>query len=186
MKKEMRIIGFDDAPFKKADREVLVLGTVYRGGSWMDGLVSFHVEVDGDDATEKVIHSVNKTKHKPQLQAVLFDGIAFGGFNIIDIKEVNKKTKLPVIVVIRDYPNFDRIKKAIKNVPNHEKKSRLIEKAGKVYKAGKIFCQIAGISLEKAVEIIKITSTHSHIPEPLRVAHLIASGVVEGESRGRA
>ncbi len=186
IKKETRVVGFDDAPFKKTDSEVLIVGTVFRAGHWMDGLLSFSVKVDGDDAADKLISVVNKTKHKDQLRVILLDGIAFGGFNVIDIKKLNEKTKLPVMVVIRDYPDFKKIENAIKNVKNHEYKYRLIEKAGKVYKAGKIWCQIAGLSLEKAIEIVKLTSTHSHIPEPLRVAHLIASGIVEGESRGRA
>jgi hypothetical protein len=37
-----------------------------------------------------------------------------------------------------------------------------------------------------AARIIQITSTRSNIPEPLRVAHLIATGIVLGESRGKA
>jgi len=33
---------------------------------------------------------------------------------------------------------------------------------------------------------VKLSSTRSLIPEPIRVAHLIASGVALGESRGGA
>ncbi len=186
IKKETRVVGFDDAPFRKTDSEVLVVGTVFRAGHWMDGLLSFSVNVDGDDATDKLISVVNKTKHKDQLRAILLDGIAFGGFNVIDIKRLNQKTKLPVIVIIRNYPNFKKVERAIKNVNNYKNKLKYIKNAGEVHKAGEIYCQIAGIKLEKAIEIIKLTSTHSNIPEPLRVAHLIASGIVEGESRGRA
>jgi endonuclease V-like protein UPF0215 family len=46
-------------------------------------------------------------------------------------------------------------------------------------KGGKsmIYMQISGISEEDARKILQITSTRSYIPEALRVAHLIASGL---------
>jgi hypothetical protein len=128
---------------------------------------------------------IEKCKFKPQLQAILLDGIALGGFNIVDINELNKKTKLPVIVVIRKYPDFDEIKKALKKIGKIEK-YKLIEKAGKVEKIGKIYVQIAGISLRDAEEILKICCTRSLLPEPIRVAHLIGAGIVKGESKGDA
>ena len=36
---------------------------------------------------------------------------------------------------------------------------------------------LAGLSLTDAQTIIELTSTRSSFPEPLRVAHLIASGI---------
>ena len=38
----------------------------------------------------------------------------------------------------------------------------------------------------KTKEFLKVTTVHSYIPEPLRIAHIIAAGLVKGESRGRA
>jgi len=40
--------------------------------------------------------------------------------------------------------------------------------------------------MEDAEEIIRLSTTRSAIPEPVRVAHLIAAGVVTGESKGNA
>jgi len=37
--------------------------------------------------------------------------------------------------------------------------------------------ELAGISLADAEKIVELTSTMSSFPEPLRVAHLIASGI---------
>ena len=104
IKKEIRILGVDDAPFDKKDKECLVVATVFRGGDFLDGLLSCKVEVDGSNATKKLVKLINKSKHKQQLKVIMLDGIALGGFNIIDIKELNKKTKLPVIVLMRHLP----------------------------------------------------------------------------------
>ncbi len=49
-----------------------------------------------------------------------------------------------------------------------------------------VFVQCAGIAPDKAGEIIRRFAVHSRLPEPLRTAHLIAGGIVTGESRHRA
>ena len=127
----------------------------------------------------------NTCKFKPQLQVIMLDGIAVGGFNIIDIKKLYKLTKIPVIVVMRDYPDFKKIEKALKKLKK-EKKMQLLKNAGEIHKTEKIWIQVVGLPVEKAKKIIKISSTRSFVAEPIRVAHIIASGVVDGESRGRA
>jgi len=186
VKKEIRVIGIDDSPFNKfKDKKILVVGVVMRGGSWIDGILSAKVSVDGDDSTKKLIEMINGCKFKPQLQCVFLDGIAVGGFNVIDVKELNKKTKLPVIIIIRRKPNIQKIKKTLIKI-NKQQKIKLIEKAGNVIQIDDIFVQLTGIDLEEARKVLKVVCTRSLIPEPLRLAHLIAQGVVLGESRGRA
>ncbi|MBI2133478.1 DUF99 family protein [Candidatus Woesearchaeota archaeon] len=186
VKEEIRVLGIDDAPFDKfkGDRETLVIATFFRGGSFIDGVLSTRIEVDGSDSTWKLIEMVNGCKFRPQLQCLMLDGIAVGGFNIVDVTELSSRTGLPVIVVVRDYPDFERIITVLKNL-KMEEKIRLIEKAGKVEKIGNVYCQLINITSEKAAEIIRVTATHSFIPEPIRAAHIIASGLVFGESRGK-
>jgi len=222
IKKEMRVIGIDDAPFDKFKKgKVLVVGAVFRGGSFLDGILSTKVDVDGNDATKKIVDMINNSKFKLQLQCIFLDGIAVGGFNVIDVKELNKKTKIPVIIIIRRKPNIENIKKTLirinkihenqrfsgsskivnfretgnaKHFPVHRKskgfssedKIKLIEKAGSVVKMGEIYIQVTGLSINKAKDILKIVCTRSLIPEPIRIAHLIASGITFGESRGKA
>jgi len=66
-KKEIRVIGIDDAPFRKFSKgKVFVIGTVFRGGTLLDGILSTKVNVDGSNSTKKIIEMVNKSKFKPQ------------------------------------------------------------------------------------------------------------------------
>jgi len=186
MKQEIRVLGIDDAPFNKFKKgDVLVVGTLFRGGQWLDGVLSTKVKIDGNNSTSALIKMVNKSKFKPQLQCLILDGVAFGGFNVVDIHQLAKKTKIPVIVVIRRYPDFKKIKAALQKMKKAGK-YRLIEKAGEVFKIGKIYVQLTGISLEDAKKVLKITCTRSLLPEPIRVSHLIAAGIVRGESKGDA
>jgi len=63
IKKELRILGIDDGPFNKfRDKTVLVVATVFRGGSYIDGLLSTKVIIDGIDSTNKLIQIVKKNK----------------------------------------------------------------------------------------------------------------------------
>jgi endonuclease V-like protein UPF0215 family len=192
VKKEIRIMGIDDAPFSKSHRtNVLVLGTIHRGGDALEGVVSTYVQVDGVDATAKLIAMINNTKHKDQLQCIMLDGIAVGGFNVVDICELSKLTNLPVLSIIRHRPNMERVKAALKNVPNFDVKWENMRKAGRVHEAplsngNKIYFQCKGVTPKKAIEIIEVSVSHGNMPEPIRTAHIIASGVVEGESKGRA
>ena len=190
IKDEVRILGFDDGPFKRGDKNTLVVGAVYRGGRWMDGVMSTRVSVDGLDSSEKLIKLVADRRFM-DVRVVMVDGIAFGGFNIVDINRVYEETGVPVIAVTRHMPDFKKIRAALKHLPDWQKRWTLIKKAGLPKpvetKPGKrIHIQNAGISPPDAESIVKISSTRSLLPEPLRMAHLIARGIVSGQSRGNA
>ena len=186
IKKEIRIIGIDDSPFNKfKDKKVLVVGVVMRGGLFVDGVLSTRVDVDGSNATDKIAKMISKCKFKPQLQCIFLNGIAVAGFNVVDVQQLNKKTKIPVVVVIRTNPDIVKIKETLAKI-RQKNKIKLIEKAGKVIQIGNIFVQLTGIDLEKSKEILRIVCTRSLVPEPLRLAHIIAAGIAFGESKGRA
>ena len=191
LKEEIRILGFDDGPFNSKHGFVPVVGVVFRGGKFFDGVLKTEVEIDGLDATEKIVNLINSSRHKQQLKIVMFDGITLGGFNVVDIKQVNESTGLPVIVVNRKHPNMEKVKKALKNFEDFEVRWKIIKNAGKISEAEirrgvKVYYQSVGIDKNTAEEAIIMTCTHSQIPEPLRVAHLIATAFVKGESGGRA
>ena len=191
IKRELRILGIDDGPFQLHKKGTTVLvGTVFRSGFWLDGLLTTKVKVDGLDATRKIIEMINKSRHRDQLRVVMIDGLTVGGMNFIDIQKVNEKTGLPVIVVNRKRPRFEKIRNALKHFKDAEKRWKFIEKAGKIQQVNlgnhNLYIQTTGIRYEDAQKILKLSCTRAKIPEPLRVAHLIAAGIVKGESKGRA
>jgi uncharacterized protein len=190
IKREIRILGVDDGPFKPHGQEkVLIIGTIFRAGIWLDGVLSTHIINDGSDATAKLVGMVNQSRHREQIGVIMLDGITFGGFNVVDIQQLFHKTEIPVIVIMRKKPNLLKIKKALQNFPNWEKRWKIVQKAGKIQKIHNkepVYIQTSGISGEDAEEIVKLATTRSAIPEPIRVAHIIASGVITGDSKGSA
>lgn len=190
IKQEIRILGVDDAPFTPhTTSPVMLIGTVFRAGNWLDGVLRTHITGDGTDATSKISSMVNHSRQKDQLGVIMLDGITFGGFNVVNIREIFQKTGIPVIVIMRRFPNFEKIKKALKRFKGWEKRWNNVLDAGKVYEIENeenIYIQIQGINLEDAEEIVRLSATRSAIPEPVRVAHIIAAGVITGESKGSA
>ena len=184
IKPEIRVLGVDDGVFTPHVKGfVPVVGVVFRGGYWLDGVMHTKVEVDGFDATEKIASMIINSPHHKQLRVIMLNGITFAGFNVVNIKELNKEVNLPVIAVTREQPNFTEIREALKNLPRSEERWKAIQSAEKMFEVStrseneKVYMQTSGILEEDARKILQLTSTRSSVPEALRVAHLIASGI---------
>jgi endonuclease V-like protein UPF0215 family len=117
---------------------------------------------------------------------VLLQGIAFAGFNVIDIHRMHEALARPVIVVSRRKPDLAAIRDALlRHVPGGARKWRSIERAGAMEWTQGLYIQRAGIAPDAAARLLAMHRLHGRMPEPLRAAHLIAGGVTLGESSGR-
>ncbi|KXB03380.1 hypothetical protein AKJ47_02360 [candidate division MSBL1 archaeon SCGC-AAA261G05] len=188
-------MGFDDGSFEpQTEGEAWLIGVVTRGGQWIDGVLSNKIKIDGMDATPTIIDMVNESRHKDQVRVIMTSGITFAGFNVVDTNQVFEETGIPVIVISRKDPDLPAVKRALKNLPNWQERWEILNSAGEIRSVKSvgtksrettIYVQTAGIKWEDAEEIIQTTTTRSSIPEPLRLAHLIATGISRGESVGR-
>ncbi|MCJ7450620.1 MAG: DUF99 family protein [Candidatus Nanohaloarchaeota archaeon QJJ-9] len=189
-KPETRILGIDDAPFERGDGCTEIIASLFRGKKSLEAVLSAEVEIDGLDSTEKIIGMVKGSKFYPQIQAVLLDGITFGGFNIVDMERMASELDVPVIAVTRGRPDKESIYEAVENLENSEERSFLVKKAGRVYSKetgnGKLYFQFKGSSEKEARQILELAIDESILPEPVRISHIIATGVKTGESSGDA
>ena len=190
VRKEIRIIGWDDTRHTRKMKTVLLVGPIFRGGQFLDGMLSVRITRDGLDSTEKIARSILKSRHYDQLSVIMLDGITFAGFNIVDIHALHKRTNLPVIAVQRKKPNMREFMGAIRKVfRNWKKRIAIVERTGRVIEFNKngklLYYQFAGIDRSRAEQILDISTIRGNVPEPIRAAHLIAGGL-SGESHGRA
>jgi uncharacterized protein len=184
---EVRIVGIDDGPFERGRRrDVQVVGAIYRGGQFLDGMVATKIRQDGRNSTDKLVEMVMKSRYFPQLHYLMLDGIALGGFNVVDIERLWEETKLPVLVVVRKRPDMVAVKKALFSLPRGAERWRLIEKAGEVESIGGVFVQRAGLEPGETAALLAASCTRSKLPEPIRAAHIIAGALVTGEGGRRA
>lgn len=181
------VLGIDDAPFSHTPRgSVLVVGAVF-SRLRLEGVLSGKVRRDGANATRVLVDMVAGSRFAPQIQVVLLQGIALAGFNVVDLQSLQQALGIPVVAVARRSPDLVAIRRALlTRVRGGRRKWALIERLGPMESVAGVFVQRSGISLEETGALIRRLAVNSALPEPLRTAHLIASGIVLGESRHRA
>jgi hypothetical protein len=179
----LRVLALDDGFFKPKEKgSALLVGVVSRLDLRFEGLVSTCVEVDGLDSTQKIIDLVQGSKFGPQIKLILLDGLNFAGFNLVDLPKLSKELSVPAVAVLRKKPRMGEIRKALAGFKDKGKRLELIEKAGPVFEAGNIFFQHHGGDRKAIKAVLAKTTKNGNLPEPLRLAHLIASGISLGES----
>lgn len=183
--KSVRVIGFDDAPFERSDSLINLSGVVC-SNTRFEGMLWGTATRDGFDATDVIIEMVKPSKFHPQLHALLIDGIAIGGLNLVDLPRLAYELALPCIAVMRKEPDLVAMKKVIGNLPDPEKRLAMLERAGEIHLASPFVFQVAGMKAAAAAGLLARVTDTGHVPEALRLAHHIGSAVKTGTSKNRA
>lgn len=163
----------------------MIVGAVY-SGIRLEGVLTGKVRRDGVNATREISRVLTRSRFFDHLQVILLQGIALAGFNVVDIGALHQQLGCAVMVVIRRPPDQDAVRRALLDkVPGGSRKWRLVEQAGPIEPIEGLYVQRVGLDADDAAGLIRRLAINSHIPEPLRTAHMIASGVTVGESRHR-
>lgn len=182
----IKVIGFDDAPFSRTSGSLVSVAGVVCGGTRFEGMVWGQVLPDGLDATDAICQLLLGGKFLPQLHLVLLDGIAFGGFNIIDLRELASRLQIPCVAVMRRQPNLAAVEKALGHLPDLEYRLELLRRAGKIYAFEPFFFQVCGEQPEVIALVLQRLTDTGKVPEALRLAHLIGAAVITGVSGNSA
>lgn len=187
MRRISNVVGIDDAPFERAHRgDVPIVGAVLTR-TRLDGVLIDRVRRDGANATDRVAHMIGSSPFYEHVQAVLLDGIALAGFNVVDLAALERALDRPVLAVARKEPDLRAIERALKTrVPGGDRKWRAIVRAGPMEPLEGVWVQRAGLSLASAAQIVRDGRANGLLPEALRIAHLIAGAIERGVSHGGA
>jgi len=184
------VFAFDDGGFTFRKGTVAVAGVVVRLPSYLEGAAVTECEIDGLDATQRIAEMVIASRFREQLKAIMLDGIALGGFNVVDLDELRNRTSLPVISVTRRRPDLKAIRRALElHFEDWERRVGLIEKYAPRFLSTKrwhLFVSSSGMGEGEARELIDASVVRGNYPEPLRMAHIFAGAITHGESRGKA
>lgn len=183
----IRVIGFDDAPFHRGQTGPVAIAGVVCGGTRFEGMVWGEIQTDGWDATDTICNLLVNGKFLPQLHLVLLDGICMGGFNVIDLPQLAQRLERPCVAVMRRLPRLARIQQAMQRLPEPEKRYAIMQQAGTVHEFPPFYFQVCG-DTEPVVmaQVLQRISDRGHVPEALRLAHLIGAAVITGESGRQA
>ena len=186
LKRTIRAIGFDDAPFTRRANEPVAVAGVVCAGTRFEGMVWTHIQPDGWDATATLSETLLRSKFLPQVHVVLLDGISLGGFNVIDLPLLAKQLERPCVSVMRRLPNLEAIEHAMHHLPEPERRLAILKRAGKIHAAPPFYFQVCGAEPGVMAGVLKQLTDRGHVPEALRLAHLITAAVVRGESGRQA
>jgi endonuclease V-like protein UPF0215 family len=177
MKSEARVIGFDDSPYTRPDGRVPVVGVHMRGGAYVEGILATDVERDGNDATNRVARCVSESGLRG-VKALLLDGASFAGFNVVDLDGLHEETGIPCLAFTKGLPDVESMRRALRNVPDPEAKWALLSRRRtEVVRTATspLTLSYAGMDRAQAAELLALTTVRGLVPEPLRIAHLVAS-----------
>ena len=181
----LRVIGFDDVPWRHRRGAVGLVGAVC-AGTRFEGMVFGSVRRDGWRATDSIIGLLAGRKFLPQLHLILLDGIAFGGFNVVDLPRLAQELQRPCVAVMRKLPDLPAMERAARRLPSPEARLRVLRRAGPIHISGPFVYQVYGAEpRETAIALGRLTDT-GHVPEALRLAHLVGGALAYGESGRRA
>ena len=141
-----RVIGFDDAPFVRAPAAPVDVAGIVCTGTRMEGMVWGRATCDGEDATDTLVGLLRPSKFWDQVHLVLLDGIAIGGFNMIDLPELAARLERPCVAVMRRQPDLEGFRRGLRSFDDSARRLRLLERAGPIHTVGAFIVQCMGAS----------------------------------------
>ena len=182
----IRVIGFDDAPFQRDRYKNVYIAGIVCALTRFEGMLWGEIEKDGLDATDTICELLLNSKFLPQLHLVLIDGLGFGGFNLVDLPSLAERVQLPCVAVMRRYPNLTKVQAALSSLPHRDRRLELLQRAGQIHGYPPFYFQVSGEQPEIIVQVLQRLTDCGKVPEALRLAHLIGSAVIKGESSKQA
>ena len=178
--KNIRVIGFDDAPFGK-QRDVNIAGVVC-SNTRFEGMLWGKIERDGCDATQVLIDMINSSKFCEMLNLVLIDGLAMGGFNLVDLPLLSRA----IGAVMRTMPDLNKFESALDNFHDSRVRKEIVKRAGPIHHIQGFYFQEAGSEAAVIAKVLEKVTDTGKVPEALRIAHMIGSAIKTGQSSNRA
>jgi endonuclease V-like protein UPF0215 family len=180
------LLGIDDGPFeKRTSRDTPIVGVLMEAHDLVEAVATTVFPIDGDGVTDFLATWIEGLRFRPALQGVVLGGITLAGLAVVDMAGLAARLGVPVVAVNRRQPRDERLLSALDAAGLGERRT-LVESAPAAQAVGeRLYAAAAGLSPKEAIALVRASRGKSELPEPLRLAHLIAAAIARGESRGR-
>jgi hypothetical protein len=164
--------------FRQDSKKSILSGVIMSNDFVIDGFVFGNSTLKGDDATEEIISMYNKVE-RPDISYILISGVVISLYNIIDIKKLHDILQIPIIGVT--YKESDGLEETIKKHFPDDYKEKL-EKYSMLGTREKIsldtsfdlYVRNEGCTTLESKQLLNKITLQGSVPEPLRVAQLLA------------
>ena len=184
-------VGIEDGPFlpRRLGGSRAPLVAVKLDGPHLVRIRTGWIAIDGMDATDRALKLLAAFSFAQC--PILLAGITFGGFNLIDPRRLQKRFRTPTIVVVGSRPSNRAVKSAlVRHFPDWKERWRIIESLGPLRRVRTVasenllYFEAFGCSNVEARTILRSWALVSRVPEPLRVAGLVARGLFSARPVG--
>jgi uncharacterized protein len=180
-KKGIRALAIAES-FKISCKFAVIAGVVMRRDLIIDGVGITRSTLRGNDSTQNII-SMYERMQRNDVNCIFIGGAIISMYNMIDANKIHQSTGLPVIAItFRNSEGIaDTIKKAFQDdwEAKLEQYHNLGERQQVKLKTGKsVFIRNLGLSLSNSIVMLNHFTYQGSIPEPVRIARLIARAYV--------
>lgn len=155
----------------------------------IDGFGADTLMVSGSDATRSVLR-LYAHFGRNDINAILVSGSVLSLYNVLDIDEIFSVLELPVVALSFKQSTSDLASNISALFPKKTAKQKLVllEKLGNarklMLKTGyEVFVRTAGISENESTKLLDKFTLQGAIPEPIRVARLLAKTIAPFRSK---
>ena len=180
-KRGIRVLGISESFLKNRSRKSILAGVVIRGDLVVDGFSFSRTTVGGMDATDSVLELYQKLQRK-DINFIFLNGCVISWFNIVNLGKVHKETGLPVVCVT--YEESEGLERYLKEYFGAQAEDRItayVENGEReelaLHTGMTVFARYFGLDKKEAVRILNKFTLQGAIPDPLRIARLLARAI---------
>ncbi|MEM3736995.1 MAG: DUF99 family protein [Candidatus Bathyarchaeia archaeon] len=178
----MKVLAVEDGGFSKRGvgrrSKALLLAVLTSQSYRIEKILYTWIQVDGLDATDKLIEMAKQEKETPNL--ILLASLCYAGFNIIDPTRIQKELNIPVVAINPKKPRNSAVTEALRRHFNDWRyRVNILRGAGKPVRIKlsgdrTIYFYHFGIIKSEAEKFIRESTIFGKRPEPLRIARILA------------
>jgi endonuclease V-like protein UPF0215 family len=178
----MRIVGIDDGAFpasKKPEQQTILVAVIFQNLDILAVRVG-RIQVDGTDANRVLVSLLRAVRY----DVLMLSGISFAGFNLVNIAKLARTIRRPVVAISGEKPDNDAVRRALQtHFADWKERWRMVRAAGKLYsfkplpQEPRLYFEVKGASPAFARKMIASNAVISRLPEPIRVARILARGL---------
>ncbi len=162
------------------DRHAPIAAVVVSAPERVEAIRLSRVRVDGRDGTAQIVCLLRGLAGDEGIRAVLLDGAVVGGFNVLDLDAIRRSARVPVVAVTRRRPEFRKIRAALDRwFPRTSDARYALLRQHRLFRVptggAPIWAAASGCTADDAKRLVRRTAVRGFWPEPLRLAHLVAS-----------
>ena len=169
--------------FRPNSERSILSGLIMRRDFVIDGFVFGSVALEGNDATNQILHMYEELG-RSDISYVIISGVIISMYNIVDIKKLCNSLQMPVIGIT--YNESFGIENAIKHhfPKSFEFKINEYKKLGQreritLHTSYDLFVRYEGCKIHEVKQLLNELTLQGSIPEPLRVSQLLANALLQ-------